>query len=368
MHVYRRNTLFDASLAAGTRVLIHERDGRVRPYVSDGSDWVSAASVALTAAEVLALAAAGTPLSQGTTVVDPAPPYPVLGQVNGAGVLQPSGLPSSDSVLTPGAAYSARNILINVSNAPYAAISMAGDRYIDSLTAIAWGFVNTSVLSLDLSNSSLKAVKAGSLHACASVSIANCALLTDFELADFTGLETLTMTGCPALERFVFQDCESTGPIHLHSPALTNALFYGSMASLVDLSNCPALAHFTCGGTFASLDLSGATVLNDCNIGFVSTLTTVNVSNCAALTTLDLSGQVSSVVSLNVSGCTSLTTVSGSPIGLPEAMVDSVLDQLDVNGASNGTVNLENSAPPGAAGLLSKAALEAKGWTVIVHA
>jgi hypothetical protein len=74
-------------------------------------------------------------------------------------------------------------------------------------------------------------------------------------------------------------------------------------------------------------------------------------------------------VSLDVEGCTALVMVECSTCALDESAVDAILASLDANGASNGTVSmvLGTNAAPSAAGLLSKAALELRGWTVTTN-
>ncbi len=51
---------------------------------------------------------------------------------------------------------------------------------------------------------------------------------------------------------------------------------------------------------------------------------------------------------------------------LTQVVVDDILNKLDIGGLSNGTLSLDGgtTASPSAAGLVSKANLVGKGWTV----
>lgn len=73
-----------------------------------------------------------------------------------------------------------------------------------------------------------------------------------------------------------------------------------------------------------------------------------------------------SIVALDVSGMPLLVTLNLLNNLLTEAAVDAILAALDTNGASGGTVTLNGTgnAAPSAAGLVSKANLVAKSWTV----
>lgn len=71
---------------------------------------------------------------------------------------------------------------------------------------------------------------------------------------------------------------------------------------------------------------------------------------------------------LNVDGCSALNYLDAANNQLTEASVDAVLAALNAAGLENGEVYLaEVNSPPSAAGLLSKTALEGKGWTVTVN-
>jgi hypothetical protein len=48
-------------------------------------------------------------------------------------------------------------------------------------------------------------------------------------------------------------------------------------------------------------------------------------------------------------------------------MVDDMLADLDATGKINGVLNIAAGATPSGAGLVSKANLVAKGWTVTTH-
>ena len=72
------------------------------------------------------------------------------------------------------------------------------------------------------------------------------------------------------------------------------------------------------------------------------------------------------LTSVTVAGCTQLgrLLLNNNPLGT--AAVDKVLYELDELGTGGGTVDLRSTAPPSAAGLVHRANLLARRWTVDV--
>jgi len=106
-----------------------------------------------------------------------------------------------------------------------------------------------------------------------------------------------------------------------------------------------------------SIDLSNCAGLKIVNIEGLTGLDFLMVDNNPLLATVD------------ISGCPALLNLYCRIGALPEAVVDSLLNTLDVGGLSNGycLLNGGTNAPPSAGGLAAKANLEARGWTVEVN-
>jgi len=71
-----------------------------------------------------------------------------------------------------------------------------------------------------------------------------------------------------------------------------------------------------------------------------------------------------SITSLTVTGCIALTQISAynCQMGLHE--INALLIQTDNNGATNGVMSITGNVAPQGAGLVAKANLISKGWTV----
>lgn len=131
-------------------------------------------------------------------------------------------------------------------------------------------------------------------------------------------------------------------------PAETSLIETDSAVTVLDISQT----------AFEPVNLSGCTSLQQLYANTMSNLTT----------TLLVSGSPSlSIVTTN--GSEQLIDVEITGAALIEAVVDLMLDNLDVAGLSGGTVDLSGgtSSAPSAAGLVSKANLIGKGWTVTTN-
>ena len=117
----------------------------------------------------------------------------------------------------------------------------------------------------------------------------------------------------------------------------------------VNFTNCPNLTNVIAG---TSVNYMGWAVID----------------GCASLATIDFS--YSTLIDINLGTNASLLHLDFSRSLLPEAAVDAVLASLDSHGLHDGWVNVSSggNAQPSAAGLVSKANLVAKGWTVIISA
>jgi len=115
-----------------------------------------------------------------------------------------------------------------------------------------------------------------------------------------------------------------------------------------------------------SLDFSGCTSLELVRLEGMNVLVSVNLSGCSALVSAELGNYL--VTDVDITGCASLLRLRVGDSVLTEASVDGALSTLDAAGLSGGNcylVGASNSAPS-AAGLVSKANLEARGWVVEV--
>lgn len=132
--------------------------------------------------------------------------------------------------------------------------------------------------------------------------------------------------------------------------------------TVLDLSGLPELTDISCGtNQIASLNIASALGLQNLSCGS-NLLTSLNVSGLSVLEYLDCGNNQLTV--LNVTGLSSLLFLFLSTNNLNSAQVDATLVQMDGNGLSNGQMEINDNAVPGAVGLAAKAALILRGWTV----
>ena len=122
---------------------------------------------------------------------------------------------------------------------------------------------------------------------------------------------------------------------------------------VVDMSLFPALAKLSFN------NVSGIDAINFPALATFTELIMIAVEPSGGL----LKTTVGSLAGL------SLLLIELSNNNLTEAAVDGVLADMDAVGNLNGTIDLSGgtNAPPSAAGLVSKASLEGKGWTITVN-
>lgn len=96
----------------------------------------------------------------------------------------------------------------------------------------------------------------------------------------------------------------------------------------------------------------------------------ISVLDISMLTSLrNLYCHSNSISILEVAALTLLLTIWCQDNGMDETNVDKILADLVTAGVNNGTANLAGTnAAPSAAGLVNKAILEGRGWTVTVSA
>ena len=82
----------------------------------------------------------------------------------------------------------------------------------------------------------------------------------------------------------------------------------------------------------------------------------------------DVQMQANQLTSVNLTGCGALGNIVLNNNPLTQAQVDGILAAVDAYGTSGGTLNLQNTAAPSAAGLTHKTNLTGRGWTVTTDA
>ncbi len=107
------------------------------------------------------------------------------------------------------------------------------------------------------------------------------------------------------------------------------AYFDGGQFASLDLSNCTALTSVFLMGDVGSLDLSGCTEIYDLTV-FGYTVTSLNASGCTALTYLDCSNF--GLTTLNIAGCTQLSTLT---------LDGNAITALNVSGTAITTLNCD---------------------------
>ena len=78
----------------------------------------------------------------------------------------------------------------------------------------------------------------------------------------------------------------------------------------------------------------------------------------------DLHCRVNNISILDVSALTSLTNLICYDNDMDQAMVDTVLCDVNGYGTNNGTLNISGNAVPSAAGITCKNELEGRDWAV----
>ena len=181
--------------------------------------------------------------------------------------------------------------------------------------------LNNNALYIDYSSSSLK-----------KLDFTDCDALTSLNIYEkYCTIEEIYASGCDNLESFYLQysslisldlsDCPKLGSVYsghndkftsfkvTNCGALTGVNIQYTPLSALDFTGCDALSSvYVPNNKLTALDLSGHEALTSVTFSN-NPLTTLNVSDCTALETLSLPNSVR-LNTLNASGCTALTTLS----------------------------------------------------------
>ena len=217
----------------------------------------------------------------------------------------------------------------------------------------------------------------------------------------------LNFSGCPELTSVAILTNVGlsytnalTGTVTITNLAsITSATFAGSLFAgltgtygAISITGCTSLVTVNLSqATLTSVDLSGCTSLTNLYLDATGNYS-LNLTGCTSLITFDLGFNYCDIVSLNLTGCSVITgietslgtsalqTVTLTTVPLLEycrfpgaalnvASVNAILQALDANGISNGTLDLSGgtSAAPTGAGVTAKTSLQGKGWTVTTN-
>ena len=125
---------------------------------------------------------------------------------------------------------------------------------------------------------------------------------------------------------------------------------------------CPNITYLRChSNSISVLDVSALTSLTTLYC-YSNSISVLDVSALTSLTTLHCTGNSISV--LDVSALTSLTYLDCRYNSMNQAMVDTVLCDMNTHGTSNGTLSISGNAVPSVTGMACKDDLVSRGWTV----
>ena len=125
---------------------------------------------------------------------------------------------------------------------------------------------------------------------------------------------------------------------------------------------CPNLTTFKCNNNlFSTIDVGTVTSLTKLYCHYNST-SKLDVSALISLTYLYCNNNYITI--LDVSALTSLTRLYCHNNDMNQAMVDTVLCDVNGYGTNNDTLNISGNAVPSAVGITCKDELEGRGWAV----
>lgn len=186
-------------------------------------------------------------------------------------------------------------------------------------------------------------------------------------------LTSIDLTGCTSLIRLCMEQCNlaalDLNPVTGSLRDLRAAAQQGGMLAMTPLASpITHLWHYC---------VRDQVVVNEASPGVsLPVLEQLWIWNTGQSGTLDLSGlgDLSSLLAyenaytaVDLTGCT-LGQIDLHANALGQAAVDSVLTTVDSWGVSSGALDLGGNAAPSSTGLVAKAALEARGWTVTTSA
>lgn len=178
----------------------------------------------------------------------------------------------------------------------------------------------------------------------------------DYFNADFNALQTVNLSNLPNLTYVDVSDCDIPGT---NISSLTSINLSGSPIIELRLDD----SDFSAGITVNTLPYLNWLDLDQCN------LPSLDVSGLNNLFYLDAWGN-ENMTTINITGCSSLADLALDGCALTQQSVDHVLDELDDQGNANGYLWIDGgtNAYPSAAGMVSLANLEGKGWDIYYNA
>jgi hypothetical protein len=267
--------------------------------------------------------------------------------------------------------------------------------------SIEWGIVPnqnvTGVTDLSLAADSL-VVFCASYNPLVSLDLSGMASVETVECYQCHSLSSVVLTGATSLRRLCVEEClltslDLSGAVALED--LRGAL--NQWTSILWADEYPALWHICVrqsglpDGYFA--DMTMFPVIRDLYIWDTGQTGTLRLATTGAYSeilaadnsysSLDLAGALqnpasyaivnlsgNALTTVDVSGCAQITSLNLSNNSLDETQVDGVLSSLDAAGREGAplVLDLSGNAAPSLAGLVSVSSLEAKGWTVTVAA
>ena len=194
--------------------------------------------------------------------------------------------------------------------------------------------------------------------------LTGCTSLTTFGIdGENSALTTLSIPDSPNLSDVSISSFQNLTTISLHPSAVIaniNANATALYSSVIDSSAfgiSSALVNFTLYQIPATeIDFSGFTNLLGLTAQGCTSLETVSATGCTSLVSVGITG-----------GNTALKNVNFNGSNLREYELDYILDRIDVNGFSGGSVDIRvlNGVVPTGAGMGSIAHLLSRGYTVL---
>lgn len=170
------------------------------------------------------------------------------------------------------------------------------------------------------------------------------------ELSGFTADQFGDFTiDSDTLTKFIYANATLVNSIVLNSPALEE----------LQVVSAPLNGDTT-------FDLSAFTALQTVKINACPSITTLDFSPCALLTSIQCKDSPA-LSSVNINGLILIDTFAASNNILPVSNINAILVALDASGVLNGVCTINGQTPaaaPTGAGATAKANLIANGWTV----
>ena len=209
----------------------------------------------------------------------------------------------------------------------------------------------TSLTTLNVAYNRLTSLN---VAGCTSLVTLNC-YTNQLQSLDVSGLTSLTTLNC-GYENYI-SSINASG-----CTSLTNINWMNNPLSSINITGCTNWVNFSyTRKQLQSFIVTGCTSLATINCSY-NNIETIDVSELTSLTSLDFTGNP--VSSLNVTGCTSLVYIgmyNSSASSLSPASMNTVLEALDQNGATNGTFEICYNLNQLDQNLIIT--LQAKGWT-----